>query len=150
MNIGLNINGEFKDINIIPGEMLCDVLRKLGFLSVRKACGTACCGTCTVLLDGKPIPSCSYLAAKTDGHNITTIEGLMDEAKILAGVLNNEGAVQCGYCSPGFALTVIAMKKELINPSDGDIDNYLNGNLCRCSGYKAQMRAVKKYLGVSE
>lgn len=149
MKIKLNINNEAKVIDIEDGATLYDVLRGCGFTSVRKSCGTSSCGVCTVLLDGKPVASCSYLAAKADGHSITTIEGVQKEAEIIGDFMNREGAIQCGFCSPGFILTVIAMKMELQNPSEDEIKSYLAGNLCRCTGYEGQHRAVKKYLGVS-
>lgn len=150
MNLGLKVNGNDARMDIKPGETLYDVLKKAGVNSIKKSCGSGCCGSCTVLIDGKPVPSCIYLAARAEGHSITTAEGIQEEIQKFAEILNDEGAVQCGYCSPGFALTVIAMKKELKKPSDEDIKDYLEGNLCRCSGYAGQMRAVKKYLGVSE
>lgn len=148
MKISLNINNAVRNIEIEPGEMLYDVLRKLGYLSVKKSCDTGSCGICTVLLNGQPVLSCSYLAVKADGQNITTVEGVQEEAEKIGICMNEEGAVQCGFCTPGFVLTVVSLKKNLKNPSDEDIKNYLVGNLCRCSGYQVQMSAVKKYLGV--
>lgn len=148
MEIRLKINGNERLIEIEAGEVLYDVLRKCGFTSVRKACGTGNCGICAVLLDGKPVPSCSYLAVKAEGQEITTIEGVEKEAEEIAKLITEEGAEQCGFCSPGFVLTVIAMKRELKNPTAEDIKSYLVGNLCRCSGYQGQLRAVKKFMGV--
>lgn len=150
MKIGFTLNKVSKSIDIMPDELLYEVLKKCGISSVKKSCGTSSCGVCTVLLDGKPIPSCSYLAAKIDGHEITTIEGEHKEAEILGSLMNQEGAIQCGFCTPGFMLTVIAMKRELKNPSEQEIKNYLVSNLCRCSGYEGQLRAVKVYMGVSQ
>ncbi|TDT63663.1 (2Fe-2S)-binding protein [Fonticella tunisiensis] len=150
MKINLKINNINRDIDVEPGEVLYDVLRRCGFTSIKKACGTSSCGVCTVLLDGMPVPSCSYLAVKADGHNITTIEGIKEEADRIGKFMVEEGAVQCGFCSPGFLLTVIAMEREIENPDSQGIKNYLAGNLCRCSGYEGQLRAVKKYMGVSE
>jgi carbon-monoxide dehydrogenase small subunit len=150
VKINLKVNTVMKPTEIEPGEMLCDTLRKMGFTSVRKSCGSGACGTCTVLLDGEPVPSCSYLTAKADNHNITTIDGVREESEKIAGFMVEEGAVQCGFCSPGFVLTVIAMKRSLKEPTEENIKNYLVGNLCRCTGYQGQMRAVKKYMGVSE
>jgi carbon-monoxide dehydrogenase small subunit len=150
MKVNLKVNNADRFIEIDAGEMLYETLRKAGFLSVKKSCDTGACGVCTVLLDGKPVPSCSYLTMKADGHSITTVEGVQEEAEKLGRIMNEGGAVQCGFCTPGFILTVISMKEYLKNPTDDDIKHYLVGNLCRCSGYQAQMRAVKKYLGVSE
>lgn len=148
MRINLCINDINQHIDIQPGETLYEVLKKCGISSVKKSCGNSSCGVCTVLLDGKPIPSCSYLAAKAGNHSITTIEGVQQEAELLGSLMNSEGAIQCGYCTPGFILTVIAMKKELVNPTLQQIENYLKANLCRCSGYQGQLRAVKRYLEV--
>ena len=150
VKINFSINNSSKSMEINPSETLYEVLIRCGFSSVKKACGTSSCGICTVLLDGKPIPSCSYLAAKVDQHNITTIEGVQEEADILGDLMNGEGAVQCGFCTPGFLLTIIAMKKELVNPDTQQIKNYLVGNLCRCTGYEGQLRAIKKYMEVDQ
>lgn len=146
MRIELSINGLKKQFDIQPGDMLVDTLRRAGYTEVKKGCDTGSCGVCTVLLDGTPILSCSYLSAKADRHEITTIRGLEKEAAEFGEFLVGEGADQCGFCAPGFALTVIAMKKELASPSDDEIKHYLAGNLCRCSGYEGQLRAIKKYL----
>ncbi|MDF2519661.1 MAG: (2Fe-2S)-binding protein [Clostridia bacterium] len=150
MNISFRINGTNKNVDIKPGELLYDVLKSIGISSVKKACETSSCGVCTVLLDGRPIASCSYLAAKAHGHEITTIEGVSREAEILGSLMNSEGAIQCGFCTPGFMLTVIAMKRELQNPDEQAIKNYLVSNLCRCSGYEGQLRAVKLYMEVPQ
>jgi len=130
-------------------EFLADTLRRHGMLSIRKGCNTSCCGLCTVWIDGKPTLSCNVLAIRATGKQITTIEGVQQEAQAFAQVLVAEGAEQCGFCSPGFIMTVIAMKNELINPTEADIIHYLTGNLCRCTGYMGQLRAVKTYLGVA-
>ncbi|MCY6354115.1 (2Fe-2S)-binding protein [Clostridium sp. ZS2-4] len=149
MKINLKINGLDRKIEIEPGEMLADVLNRNGY-TVRRGCDTGSCGLCTILLDEKPISSCSYLAIKADGHAITTIDGVQHEAEEIGKFLVAEGVEQCGYCSPGFVLTVLGMKKELKNPSEEEMKHYLVGNLCRCSGYVGHLRALKKYLGVSE
>ncbi|QGU94741.1 2Fe-2S iron-sulfur cluster binding domain-containing protein [Clostridium bovifaecis] len=146
MKLDLKINNYDRSFDIEPGDTLADVLRKNGFTSVRKGCDTGSCGTCTILIDGEPIASCSYLAVRAEGHSITTIEGVQEEATKIAEFLNGEGATQCGYCSPGLVLNVIAMKEHLENPSEEEIKHYLVGNLCRCTGYFGQLRAIKKYL----
>jgi aerobic carbon-monoxide dehydrogenase small subunit len=148
MKITLNLNELDTLLEIEPDEFLLDVLRRYGYLSVKRGCDTGSCGVCSVLMDGSPILSCSLFAAKADGHRITTVEGLQKEVADLADFLTGEGADQCGYCNPGFALTVLALKKELENPTEEEIKHYLAGNLCRCSGYVGQLRAIKKYLGV--
>jgi len=149
VNITITINGRERSFDIRPADMLIDVLRAAGFVEVKKGCDTGSCGVCTVLLDGTPIPSCSYFAARADGHEVTTVGGLAREASELAEYLVAEGADQCGFCAPAFALTVHAMKQEISSPTEEQIKHYLAGNLCRCSGYDGQMRAIKKYLEAS-
>ncbi len=146
MKINLKINNQDKIVEIKPHEMLLEVLRKTGCLSVKHGCDTGSCGACTVLLDGKPVLSCSYLAAKADGHSITTVEGIQDKVDQIGKYLVDEGSVQCGFCVPGLVLTVIGMEKELSNPSEQEVNHYLSGNLCRCTGYVSHIRAIMKYL----
>lgn len=148
MEINITVNGKKLTLNINGDEVLADTLRDLGNLSVKKGCNTGNCGLCTVWVDEKPVLSCSYLTARANGKNIRTIESLEKEANEFAEFLVAEGAEQCGFCSPGFVMTVIAMKNELENPTEEDIVHYLTGNLCRCTGYMGQLRAVKKYMGV--
>lgn len=148
MQITFNLNNKKVSYEINGDEFLADALRAHGMLSIRKGCNTSNCGLCTVWIDGKPTLSCSYLAAKAQGKNIITIEGLQKEAKEFAEILVAEGAEQCGFCSPGFIMTVLAMRNELSNPTEEEIVHYLTGNLCRCTGYMGQLRAVKKYLEV--
>jgi carbon-monoxide dehydrogenase small subunit len=98
------------------------------------------------MLEGKPILSCSVLALRANNLHVTTIEGLQKEAEDFGAFLADEGAEQCGFCSPGFIMNVLAMVNELKAPSENDIKKYLEGNLCRCTGYMGQLRAVKKYI----
>ncbi|ABO51279.1 (2Fe-2S)-binding domain protein [Desulforamulus reducens MI-1] len=148
MQIETILNNQRVTLEIVPDEMLADTLRRYGLLSVRQGCDTSCCGLCTVWIDGKPTLSCSTLAYRVSGKRVTTIEGVQGEAEEFAQMLVAEGAEQCGFCSPGFILTVLAMKHELKNPTEEQIIHYLTGNLCRCTGYMGQLRAIKKYLGV--
>lgn len=148
MIIKVDINGVKKTFDIKPHEYLLDVLRNNGYLSVKRGCDKGACGVCTVLVDGEPTLSCSFLAARADGKEIITIEGVQDQAKEVGEFLVSEGVDQCGYCSPGLILTVIAMKKQLENPTEESIKQFLSGNLCRCTGYVGQLRAIKKYMGV--
>ncbi|NBI07791.1 (2Fe-2S)-binding protein [Senegalia massiliensis] len=149
MKITIILNGKKIYIEVKNNEYLVDTLRKIGLSSVKRGCDTSNCGLCTIWLDNKPVLSCSVLSIKADGLNITTMEGLEKEAEEFAKILVSEGSDQCGYCSPGFILTVLAMKNELENPTEEEIIHYLTGNLCRCTGYKGQLRAIKKYLGVA-
>ncbi len=146
MDIKLTVNGKKLSLSISPDEILLDTLRDNGYLSVQRGCDTSSCGLCALWVDGKVVLSCTYLTARAANKEVTTLEGLEKEAKEFADFLADEGADQCGYCAPGFIMTVLAMEKELTNPTEEDIYHYLNGNLCRCTGYKGQIRAIKKYL----
>jgi carbon-monoxide dehydrogenase small subunit len=148
MIINLKINGIEKNIKIKPHSYLLDVLRDLGYKSVKKGCDTGSCGVCTVLLNGKPIRSCSFLAVRAENCEITTIEGVQKQAEEIAKYITAEGADQCGYCSPSLILTIIGMQNEIKNPTYEETLKYVKGNLCRCTGYEGQHRAIRKYLGV--
>ncbi|EQK37984.1 2Fe-2S iron-sulfur cluster-binding protein [Paraclostridium bifermentans] len=148
MLVELNVNGKKRKVDIEPEEYLVDSLRKLGNLSVKRGCDTGCCGLCSVWINKRPTLSCATLTVRALNKEITTIEGLEKEASEFAKILVSEGAEQCGFCSPGFIMTVIAMKEELSNPTEEEIIHYLTGNLCRCTGYMGQLRAIKSYLGV--
>ena len=126
--------------------MLIDFLRSHGCYSVKRGCETSACGLCTVLMDGKPILSCSMLAARADGRCIDTLEGLQEEAAEFVGFIADEGAEQCGFCSPGLVMNTIALLRENPHPTDEEILAYLAGNLCRCSGYESQLRGIRAYL----
>jgi carbon-monoxide dehydrogenase small subunit len=149
MQITVTINEKKVTYNIAADDLLADTLRSQGYMSIRKGCDTSCCGLCTVWIDGKPALSCTVPAFRADGKTLVTIEGVQQEAEEFAQILAAEGAEQCGFCSPGFIMTVLAMKRELTNPTEDEIIHYLTGNLCRCTGYMGQLRAIKKYLGVA-
>jgi carbon-monoxide dehydrogenase small subunit len=99
-----------------------------------------------VFVDEKPMISCSVLAARAAGHKVVTLEGLQEEAQGFGAFIADEGAEQCGFCNPGFMMNAIAMFRENPDPTDEEILEYLEGNLCRCSGYEGQMRGIKAYL----
>ena len=126
--------------------MLLDWLREKGCLSVKRGCDTSNCGLCTVFMDNKPILSCSKLAVQADGHEIKTLEGLQEEAKEFGAFIADQGAEQCGFCNPGMIMNAIAMFRENPEPTREEIKAYLAGNLCRCSGYEGQLRAMEAFI----
>jgi len=146
MTATIVVNGIAERLSFAPGDMLADVLRAAGHVEVKKGCDTGNCGACTVLVDGTPVLSCAFLAARAEGKAVTTVQGVEKEAARFAAFLGAEGADQCGFCAPGFALTVIALSREIQNPTDEQIKAYLSGNLCRCTGYESQHRAVRRFL----
>lgn len=150
MQITVTLNGQRCTDEISPDTTLFSYLRRKGCLSVKCGCETSNCGLCTVHLDGRPVLSCSVLAARADGHAITTLEGVQQEAIEFGTFLADEGGEQCGFCSPGFIMNVLAMVHELDDPTDEEIKNYLAGNLCRCTGYQSHLRAIKKYLAAKQ
>ncbi len=144
MKIELILNGRPERLDIDPAQSLLSALRAAGIHSVRSGCDTANCGICTVWVDEAPVLSCSYPAARAAGRRITTVEGVGAEAEELMQALAEEGADQCGFCSPGFIMCALAMLRELPDPSDEEIKAYLAGNLCRCTGYMSQQRAIRR------
>lgn len=146
MEITLNLNGKTIKDHIDADSLLIDFVRKHGCYSVKRGCETANCGLCTVLMDGKPVPSCSMLTARAAGHRIQTLEGLQEEAKEFVGFIADQGADQCGFCNPGFVMNTVALLRENPNPTDDEIRAYLAGNLCRCSGYEGQLRGIRAFL----
>lgn len=146
MQVSIKVNETMIKEDIRPDLLLLDFLRAHGFYSVKRGCETSNCGLCTVWMDQKPILSCGMLAARADGHQITTLEGVESEAKEFADYMAKEGAEQCGFCSPGLIMNVLAMDQELDHPTTADIKAYLAGNLCRCTGYMGQLRAIERYL----
>ena len=146
MEIKLKLNGRSILASVEADTVLLDFLRDKGCLSVKRGCDTSNCGLCTVLMDGKPILSCSTLAVRADGHEIQTLEGLQAEASDFVGFIADQGADQCGFCNPGFVMNTIALLRENPDPTDDEIRAFLAGNLCRCSGYDGQLRGIRNYL----
>ena len=146
MEIKLKLNGKNITASVEADTVLLVFLRNHGCLSVKRGCDTSNCGLCTVLMDGKPILSCSTLAVRADGHEIFTLEGLQAEASDFVGFIADQGADQCGFCNPGFVMNTIALLRENPDPTDDEIRAFLAGNLCRCSGYDGQLRGIRAYL----
>jgi aerobic carbon-monoxide dehydrogenase small subunit len=144
--ISLRLNGRQERFTIDDADTLLEVLRdRFKLWSVREGCGVGACGTCTVLLDDKPVSSCFLLAARVAEHDIVTLEGLGDGGTLhyIQEAFVSQRALQCAYCTPGFVLSVKALLDENPEPSDEDIREYLSGNLCRCAGYADILRAVR-------
>ena len=150
MIIELFINEKKIQAETTPDQMLLDFLREQGYKSMKRGCDTGNCGLCTVWMDEKPVLSCSIPAVRAAGHKITTLEGVQEEAAEFSDYLAKEGADQCGYCSPGMIMNVLALKREIPNPTMQQVKEYLAGNLCRCTGYQGQYRALAQYFGVEE
>ena len=146
MEIKLTVNGKAVSDQIDADLLLIDFLRAQGCLSVKRGCDTSNCGLCTVLMDGRPVLSCSVLAARADGHSVQTLEGLQQEAQAFVGYIADQGADQCGFCNPGFVMNTIALLRENPDPTDDEIRAFLAGNLCRCSGYDGQLRGIRGVL----
>lgn len=146
LTITLTINGKERTFEIDPGEKLLEVLRREGYMSVKKGCGTGDCGACAILLNGRSVNSCLVFAAKAEGSEILTAEGLAT-GEILHPVQTaflEEGAVQCGYCTPGMMISTVDLLTRNPDPTEGEIREALSGNLCRCTGYVKQVRAVQR------
>ena len=146
MIVSIQLNGKKIVDDISPDMTLFKFVREHGCYSVKCGCETTNCGLCTVFFDGKPILSCSMLAARADGHSIQTLEGLQEEAADFVGFIADQGADQCGFCNPGFVMNTIALLRENPDPTDDEIRSFLAGNLCRCSGYDGQLRGIRNYL----
>ncbi len=145
--INFKLNGRPISIEVKDNELLINVLRdRLGVLSPKYGCGIGECGACTVLLDGEPVLSCLTLAVEVDGREVTTVEGLAKDGKLhpVQEAFIEEGAIQCGYCTPGFILVAKRLLEEVRNPSEDVIREYVRGNLCRCTGYVNIIKAIKR------
>ena len=145
-SIELGVNGRKVRFSVEGNQTLLDFLREqIGLTGTKKGCDQGDCGACTVLVDGQPVNSCLVLAAEVAGRNVTTIEGLEQDDKIhpLQQAFIDYNAVQCGFCTPGMILTATALLNENPNPTDEETRFYLQGNLCRCTGYSKIVRAIQ-------
>lgn len=146
MEINFILNGKPVKPSVEADTLLIDLLRDLGCKSVKRGCETSNCGLCTVLMNGKPVLSCSMLAARADNQEIYTLEGLREEAEEFVTYIADQGVEQCGFCNPGYVMNTIALLRENSNPTDDEIRSFLAGNLCRCSGYEGQLRGIRAFL----
>ena len=147
MNVEFTLNGMRRRFDVEPNQLLLNLLRENLYMTGTKyGCGIGECGACTVLVDGEPVLSCLTLVADVDGRNVETIEGLAEgnDLDVIQQAYLEEGAVQCGFCTPGFIMTTKALLKENPNPTEEEIREYLKGNYCRCTGYVNIIKAVKK------
>ena len=146
VSITLNVNGVPYPLTIEPQRTLVSVLRgEVGLTGTKEGCDDCECGACMVLVDGRPVNSCSYLAAQTDGREVTTVEGLgsATEPHPLQRNIVAKGGVQCGFCTPGMLISATALLAQSPQPSEDEIRIALGGNLCRCTGYQKIVKAVQ-------
>ena len=142
----LNVNGRTHEFACEPNALLLDALRvDLGLTGSKRACDDSSCGACTVLVDGTPMLSCALLAASCEGQKITTVEGIAEHGSLAAiqKAYGDWGGAQCGFCTPGFMVTVHWLLEQNPNPTEEEIRHALSGNLCRCTGYTQMYQAVK-------
>ena len=143
----LNVNGMSYPLQLDAGRTLLTVLRgELGLTGAKEGCDDSECGACMVLLDGKPVNSCSYLALQAEGSEVTTVEGLADGGELhpLQRAFLDEGGVQCGFCTPGMLISATALLERNPKPTEEEVRIALSGNLCRCTGYRGIVRAVQQ------
>lgn len=144
--VELRINGVVRQVEVRAGEKLLETLRRLGYKSVKYGCGEGTCGSCTVLVDGAPRFACLTFTRQMEGREITTVEGVgrVGALDTLQEAFLEEGAVQCGYCTPGMILAAKALLDREQRPTEEAIKRALDGNKCRCTGYGAIIRAVQR------
>jgi aerobic carbon-monoxide dehydrogenase small subunit len=150
MRIELRVNGEPVEAEVWEGESLLYALReRLGFPGSKNACEQGECGSCSVLLDGRLVCSCLVLAAQADGHDVVTVEGLAENGRLhrVQEAFVSTGAVQCGFCTPGFVVAAADLLERNAVPSDDELREALSGNLCRCTGYAKIFEAVRLAAG---
>jgi carbon-monoxide dehydrogenase small subunit len=142
--IQFRLNGGERRLEVEDPLLLIELVRGLGLLGTKLSCDTQVCGACTMLLDGRPVSSCTTLAIEADGKRIETVEGLADGAKLhpLQEAFIERFAFQCGYCTPGMIVAAKALLDERPDPDRGEVQHWLDGNICRCTGYESIIEAV--------
>jgi aerobic-type carbon monoxide dehydrogenase small subunit (CoxS/CutS family) len=151
--IELRINGRTHELAIEPNKLLLDLLRQdLGLTGSKRACDDSSCGSCTVQVDGVPMLSCTLLAASCEGQEITTVEGLADHGGLAAlqKAYGDFGGAQCGFCTPGFMMTVRWLLANNPNPTEDEVRQALSSNLCRCTGYSQMYQAIRAVIDAEQ
>jgi aerobic carbon-monoxide dehydrogenase small subunit len=147
VTVTLKVNGEARSVDCSPTLTLAEVLRDhLGLTGTKLGCAVGYCGACTVLLDGRPVHACCMVAGDCEDAEITAIEGLRDDpvGAAVIDAMAEHGAVQCGFCSPGFVVSAVGLLRERARPSAEEVRAHLVGNICRCTGYHPIIKAVQK------
>ena len=150
MKVALTVNGSAREADVEPRRLFAYFLREdLGLKGTNVGCDTSSCGSCTVLIDGESVKSCTMLTVQADGCEVTTIEGLAAGGELhpIQQAFHEQHALQCGFCTPGFVLAIHSLLNENPNPSEEEIRFGLEGNLCRCTGYENIVRAVQAAAG---
>jgi carbon-monoxide dehydrogenase small subunit len=138
-NVSVTVNGQSREADVEPRTLLVYFLREdLGLTGTNVGCDTSTCGSCTVLLDGESVKSCTLLAAQADGHEVTTIEAMADGDTMhpIQDAFHRNHGLQCGYCTPGMVMAAASYLKENPSPTEEEVREALEGNLCRCTGYQ--------------
>jgi aerobic carbon-monoxide dehydrogenase small subunit len=146
VHVSINVNGEPREADVEPRLLLVHFLRdNLGLTGTHWACDTSNCGACTVHLDGEPVKSCTVLAVRANGHEVTTIEGIWSGTELtpMQEGFYQEHGLQCGFCTPGMILTATAFLENNPDPTEAEIREAISGNLCRCTGYENIIKAVQ-------
>ena len=144
--VSVTVNGNAREAEVEPRTLLVYFLREtLGLTGTNVGCDTSSCGACTVLLDGESVKSCTLLAVQAEGREVTTIEGMATDGEMhpIQDAFHRNHGLQCGYCTPGFVMATVSLLQENPNPSEREIRQALEGNLCRCTGYHNIVRAVE-------
>ena len=149
--VRFELNGEAREIEVEADRLLVDALREMGLTGTKEGCRIGICGVCTVLVDGRPISSCLFPAVGVDSASVTTIEGIARDGELttLQRAFIEHGGIQCGICTPGQVVSATALLAAHPKPSDGEIREWMMGNLCRCTGYVGIERAIKAAAGIA-
>jgi len=151
--LGVVVNGKEVRASVPDRLLLSDFLRDhLGLTALKVACGEGACGACTILIDGEPARSCTLLALQADGSQIVTLEGINPPGDLdpVQKIFQQHHALQCGYCTPGWLITVYSMIERAIHPDSDEVAQYLSGHICRCTGYRNIWTAVRLALGATD